>query len=110
MGQDLACLGYIARKMNQTEMVQGYFLDALQLAIEENGLLALFHTLPGIALFYADKAEIERAVELYALASTLGMVANSKWFDDIAGDEIAAAAEELPAEVVARQLKPEDGL
>jgi len=38
-------------------------------------------------------------VELYALAATHGIVANSKWFDDIAGDEIAAAAEKLPAEV-----------
>jgi hypothetical protein len=29
-------------------------------------------------------------------------VANSRWFADIAGNEIAAAAESLPPEVVAR--------
>jgi hypothetical protein len=43
---------------------------------------------------------VERVVELYALASTYGVVVNSKWFDDIAGNEIAVAAESLPVEVV----------
>ena len=38
-------------------------------------------------------------LELYALASTQGYVANSKWFADITGDEIAAAAKQLPVEV-----------
>ena len=39
-------------------------------------------------------------MELYALASTFGIAANSKWFADIAGDEIAKVAEGLPNEVV----------
>jgi hypothetical protein len=33
------------------------------------------------------------------LAATQGIVANSKWFADIAGDQIAEAAEGLPVEV-----------
>jgi tetratricopeptide (TPR) repeat protein len=99
VGQDLACLGYIARKKDRKHQAKTHFLDALRLAIEVDGFLALFHTLPGIALLFADQGDIERAVELFALASTLGMVANSKWFADIAGDEIAAAAKSLPPEV-----------
>ena len=69
-----------------------------------NGLLedfpGLIHTLPGIALHFADQGNFERAVELDALATTFEIVANSKWFDDIAGDEIAAMAEALPVEIV----------
>ena len=46
--------------------------------------------------------DIERAVELYALASRYPYVANSRWFEDVAGREIAAAAEALPPGVIAR--------
>jgi hypothetical protein len=70
------------------------------MAVKEKWFLGLLHTLPMIALLIADQGEVERAVELNALASTFGIVANSKWFADIAGDEIARAAEELPVEVV----------
>ena len=50
----------------------------------------------------ADRGEVARAVELYALASTFPSVSNSRWFEDIAGKQIAAAAERLLAEIVAR--------
>jgi tetratricopeptide (TPR) repeat protein len=99
VGQDLACLGYIARKKGQISQARGYWMDALQIAVEGDEFLALFHTLPGIALLFIDKGEAERGVKLYALASTLGIVANSKWFADIAGDEIAVAADGLPVKV-----------
>ncbi|MBN1933585.1 MAG: hypothetical protein JW934_02910, partial [Anaerolineae bacterium] len=48
-----------------------------------------------------DLGETERAVELYALASRYSVVANSRWFEDVAGKHIAAAAETLPPDVVA---------
>jgi hypothetical protein len=86
--------------LNQSSQAQGYLTEALQVAVEAKRYLSLIQTLPGIALLFADQGDAERAVELYALASTQGIVANSKWFDDIAGDEIAQAAERLPVEVV----------
>jgi predicted ATPase len=99
-GQVLACLGYVTRGMNQNSQTQRHFYEALRIAVEEEGFLALIHTLPGIALLFADQGDIERAVELYALASTLGVVANSKWFADIAGDAIDVVALGLPTEVI----------
>ena len=96
---NLACLGYIARAKNQIYQAQGYFFQALDIATKGN-VITLAHSLPGIALLFADQGKGERAVELYTFASTLGMVANSRWFADIAGDEIAAVAAKLPAEVV----------
>ena len=86
--------------MNQITQAQGYFCQALGNATNRKEFLSLIHALPGIALLIADQGETERAVELYALASTYGIVANSKWFDDIAGNEIATMAEDLPVEVV----------
>ena len=53
-----------------------------------------------IALFLADQDQKERAVELYALASRYPDVANSRWFEDVAGKHIAAVAAKLPPDVV----------
>jgi hypothetical protein len=39
-------------------------------------------------------------VELYALASRYPFVANSRWFEDVAGVDIAAAAASLSTAVV----------
>jgi hypothetical protein len=48
----------------------------------------------------ADQGQPERAVELYALVSRHAYVANSRWFEDMAGRHIAAVAATLPLEVV----------
>ena len=98
--QNLTCLGLANRGLKRPAQAQGYLYRALQVAIEYESYLAIYHILPGIALLYVDQDQVERAVEIYVLAATQGIVANSKWFDDIAGDEIAAAAEELPPEIV----------
>ncbi len=99
----LTGLGFAARGLSQISRAQAYFYQALRVALRVAMNIkygSLVHALSGIALLFADQGEVERAVELYALASTYGIVANSKWFADIAGDEIAAVAVGLPAEVV----------
>lgn len=63
--------------------------------------MPLLFALPLVALLLADQGEQERAVELYALASRYPFVANSCWFEDVAGSHIAAVAATLPPEVVA---------
>jgi tetratricopeptide (TPR) repeat protein len=99
LGQLNACLGYTARGLDRPSPSQGHFYEALKLAILFEDFLSLTHSLPGIALLFTDQGDLESAVELYALAATQGIVGNSKWFDDIAGDEITRAAEKLPVEV-----------
>jgi hypothetical protein len=37
-------------------------------------------------------------VELYALASRHGFVANSRWFEDVAGHRLSVVTESLPDE------------
>jgi hypothetical protein len=56
--------------------------------------------LTGIALLLADEGHTERGLELYALASRYPFVANSRWFEDIAGNQLAAVAANLPTAVV----------
>ena len=62
---------------------------------------SLICAMPACALLLASQGEAARAVELYTLASQSPYVANSRWFEDVFGKHIAAAAERLPPEVVA---------
>jgi len=47
------------------------------------------------------RSENERAVELHVLEARYPFVANSRWFEDVAGKHITAVAATLPPEVVA---------
>ena len=57
--------------------------------------------MPATALLLADQDEVQRAIEIYALASRYPYVPNSRWVQDVAGKHIAAIAETLPPDVVA---------
>jgi hypothetical protein len=61
----------------------------------------VFLALPAISLLLADREQTERAVELYALAARYPYVANSRWFEDVAGREIDALGATLSQEIVA---------
>jgi predicted ATPase/DNA-binding SARP family transcriptional activator len=97
----LAVLGYAPRGLGQLPQAERYFYETLRTSAEIRSLLPLLLVLPGIALLLADRGEKERAVELYALASRYPLVANSRWFEDVAGKHIAAVAATLPPDVVA---------
>ena len=63
---------------------------------------ALVHwLLPAAALTLLDQGEVERAIELYALAETYPAIAKSRWYAKVAGQEIADSAEKLPSRMVA---------
>jgi tetratricopeptide (TPR) repeat protein len=93
--------GYAAHKLGHLYRAQQCFGRVLRLSAESRSLWALLYTLPGVAALLADRGKAERAVEIYALAACYPFVANSRWFEDVAGKDIAAAAEALPPEVVA---------
>jgi tetratricopeptide (TPR) repeat protein len=74
--------------------------EALKSATEARTFFALLYALPAAALLLIDRGEVERAVEVYALATRHPFVAYSHWFDAIAGRQVADAATGLPPEVV----------
>ena len=75
--------------------------EALQLSVADRAWLTAIHALPLAALDAASHGQIETAVELYALASCAPYIANSPWFEDVAGRHVAAAARSLSAAEVA---------
>ena len=46
------------------------------------------------------QGEVEQGIELYSLISRYDFVANSKWFEDIFGKQIAAMAVNLTPEII----------
>jgi tetratricopeptide (TPR) repeat protein len=101
IGRVLATLGYAACKLGQFPQAGRHLYEALRTAAEIRAFIPLLLALPGLALLLADRGEEERAVELYALASRYPFVANSRWFEDVAGKHIATVAATLPPDVVA---------
>jgi tetratricopeptide (TPR) repeat protein len=101
LGEARAYAGYVARRLGQGQETQQSLAEALRLGLEVDSLLPLWAALPAVALLLADRGEVERAVELYALAWRYPAVAHSRWYEDVAGRQLAAAAASLPPQAAA---------
>jgi tetratricopeptide (TPR) repeat protein len=74
---------------------------ALRLAPETKAFALAVTGLLTASLLCLEKGETERAVELYAVAATHPYIGNSRFRHEIAGQHVAAAADQLSADVVA---------
>jgi DNA-binding SARP family transcriptional activator/tetratricopeptide (TPR) repeat protein len=105
IGMPLANLGYVARALNQIDQSRQYLVRCLVEVKKIGSLRTAIHALPALALLEADQGNIERAIELYALACKYPYVADSKWFQDIAGRQITTQSSSLPSESVSDAKK-----
>ena len=88
------------RRGDKTQAVQ-VLREALQIVAETGSFLALGWVIPGVVVLLLEQGERERAVELYAMAcSRYPFVKESRWFEDVIGRQVAAAAAALPPDVV----------
>jgi tetratricopeptide (TPR) repeat protein len=97
----LAALGRAAHGLGNRSEAQRCLFEALEIAVDMGAFIPLLHLMPIIPVVLTDAGEVERAVELYALAKTHPFVASSQLFEDIAGRFIEAAATTLASDVVA---------
>lgn len=98
--QALAVLAIAFCKLGETSQAQRHLAKVLQTVRDIGAYLPLMNGLPAAALLMVKQDKVEQAVELYALASRYPFVANSRWFQDVVGQHIAAAAAALPPEAV----------
>ena len=91
--------GYAALRQGRLSDAARYFRDLLGRAVAEHLFFPCLFALPGIALWRAERGEKERAVELYALACRYAYVADSRWFEQVAGRDLQAVAAALPSEI-----------
>jgi tetratricopeptide (TPR) repeat protein len=95
----LAVLACAACALGQPAQARQYLREALRITADIQVFSSFMFPLPATALLLANLGQVERAVELYALASRYPFVANSRWFEDAVGRHIAAAAQGLVPEV-----------
>jgi DNA-binding SARP family transcriptional activator/predicted ATPase len=100
LSRALAGLASAAQGLGDTQGARQHLRLAVETAVESEAVLPLLWLLPAMALLLANEGEIDRAVELYALASRYPFVAKSRWFEDAAGSRITALAANLPETVL----------
>jgi DNA-binding SARP family transcriptional activator/predicted ATPase len=106
--RDVGKIGYVRRALaglSRAEFALGnrakawkHALHSLESSEEAPEFISLLYTLAAMALLLVDAGEMERAVELYSLVSRYDFVANSRWFEDVFGRYIEAAAATLSPE------------
>jgi ATP/maltotriose-dependent transcriptional regulator MalT len=101
LSEALANLGLTAIGLGDLDRAERHLCQAMQFAVQTRATYPLLFALPAVALLRVRRGQSERAIELYALASRYPVVANSRWFEDVAGRHITAAAAALPPDVVA---------
>jgi predicted ATPase len=101
----LAYSAVAALKLGRRSRVRQRLCDALRMASALGGLYPLMYALAAIALFLADEGQAERATELYALVSRYPLMAKSRWFEDVVGQHVAAAAALAPGVIAAAQKR-----
>jgi predicted ATPase/DNA-binding SARP family transcriptional activator len=99
-GWALGPLGLAARELGDAALARQSVAEALQAGVDLGAFMPLMYGLPAAALLLVDEEAVERAVEVYACASRYGFVANSRWFEEVVGQQITAATAALPAETV----------
>jgi len=96
----LAILVYTQLGLNQTQQVGLNLCEILQIGIDIRGVFPILYILFAVSLILIERGEIEMAIEIFALAQRYPFVEKSRWFEDIAGREIAIAAKSLLPELV----------
>ena len=97
----LAGLGLAALRLGSRVGARYHLLEALRLATAGGNLTTPVVVLGVLSVALLDAGRIEEAMEVYAAVSQLPHFARSRFWEDIAGRHIAAAAASLPPDVVA---------
>jgi len=97
----LACLALATHELQDTAGARQHLRQALENAQESGAVPPFSWALAVAARLMAAEGELDRAVELYAVAWRHPLVAKSRWFADVLGNQIGRVADTLPAERVA---------
>ncbi len=92
----LSGLGYSACLRDQPEEAQRHLVKALSEGLALKAYWPVLFALAGVALFLAKWGNAARAVEVWAVAQAQPLVAHSRWFAEVVGERVNAAAISLP--------------
>lgn len=94
-------LGIVHLKFYRPEQAKEHIRDSFQIGVKIKSVLVHIPTLGAVALYLAYGGSLERAVEIYALASRYPLIAKSKWCQDVIGYPLTSLTASLSPEVIA---------
>jgi hypothetical protein len=92
----LTALGLTSFRLGQLPQARRHLVEALANAQKYGSIAPALATFPPIALVLAADGDKAHAVEIWLSAKSFPFIANSKWFDDVAGRELEALVDSLP--------------
>ena len=95
----LSGLGFSTCYRGELEQSRRHFSQLLAESLRRKDFLCLLLALPGLALYLARRGDVEQATTVWAQAHCHPFVANSKWYQNVVGLELMAAAAGLPHDV-----------
>jgi predicted ATPase len=97
-----ACLmGCKELGMGRAAQAKQHFSAALGVTLQTKVIFPALYSTALVARWMCHQGMLEQGIEYYALSSRYAYVAHSRWFEDVAGKHVAAAAATLPSDVVA---------
>lgn len=101
LGATLSDLALAEYHLNEYAATRAHLVEALAGAITNQNYPSVMFSLPATALLLANSGDAERAVEIWALAQRMPILANSRYYEDLAWREVAAAADSVPPDFLA---------
>jgi predicted ATPase/DNA-binding SARP family transcriptional activator/Tfp pilus assembly protein PilF len=98
-------LGIVSILLGQPDRAREYFRSALKMGVEISSAMAHMYALPGVALLLAKQGDLERAVEIYALAMRHPGVDTSRYLEDVVGRHLNSLTANMPDEIIAAARK-----
>ena len=100
LGQAHAYLAYVELAQDQLAGAHSHLVQSLQQASTTRTILQILLALSAVARLFVVQEEPEMAIELWSLATTYPMIANSSMMDELAGRHVRAVFDLLPEAVV----------
>ena len=95
-------LGIVSLNLNKPDQAKEHIWDGLNIGMQINSAMVHLNTLGAAALYLAEKGDLERAVDIYALASRYPEIAKSQWQKDVVEGPLTKLVASLPPDVVAQ--------
>jgi DNA-binding CsgD family transcriptional regulator/tetratricopeptide (TPR) repeat protein len=96
-----ASLCLVLRARGDGQSARHHLARALRSGIRLRSMTPIMYSLPVAALLAADDGRLERAIELRQMTQRFGHLRNSRWFGQVAGQELDELRATLPPDVVA---------
>jgi predicted ATPase/DNA-binding SARP family transcriptional activator len=96
LAQALTLLGYLSYRQADLARAEQYLLEAWHIATAIRAFMPMMLAAPLQALLWLAQDKLEQAAKLQALAWRYPFVANSRWFEDMAGRRLGEGLARLP--------------